>query len=198
MLVDEDQETGVARGTPLYMSPEQARGRRIDTRSDLYSLGVLLYEGLTDSLPFQGNPMAVMAQQVNDEPEPPRARNPELSAALGGPDPPPDGQGPRGPARHSGAAVAEEIRSLMAEGRWTSLRCRGPARRDDRAAPAAAATRGPRSSSGAAHPRQAGGPGRRAAPAPSSKADRDRREADRMLDDVVEDPIVLCARASAT
>ncbi len=82
VLMEQEQETGVARGTPVYMSPEQARGRKLDPRSDLYSLGVLLYEAATGEPPFRGNPMAIMAQHVNSEPPAPRSINPEISEAL--------------------------------------------------------------------------------------------------------------------
>ena len=70
------------RGTPQYMSPEQARGRRLDHRTDLYSLGVMLYECATGELPFQGPSMAMIGQHISTPPDPPRALNPELSPAL--------------------------------------------------------------------------------------------------------------------
>lgn len=68
------QETGVARGTPIYMSPEQATGSRVDHRTDLYSLGVMLYECLTGTTPFRGSPTSVMALHVHEPPEPPSRR----------------------------------------------------------------------------------------------------------------------------
>jgi serine/threonine-protein kinase len=68
-------------GTPDYMAPEQVRGKRSDTRTDLYNLGALLYEMLTGSLPFQDeNPWAAMNARVNGDPVAPRKLNPELSA----------------------------------------------------------------------------------------------------------------------
>lgn len=82
VLSGQTQESGVARGTPSHMSPEQARGRRLDHRTDLYAVGVMLYECATGSLPFSGNVAAVMAQQVNTPPDPPRSRKPEITPAL--------------------------------------------------------------------------------------------------------------------
>ena len=75
-------ESGTIRGTPHYMSPEQARGKRLDHRTDLYSLGVMVYECVTGSVPFSGQSMAVIAQHVSATPTPPRFKNPEISASL--------------------------------------------------------------------------------------------------------------------
>jgi len=64
--------TGMMVGTPEYMSPEQIDGRPVDPRSDLYSLGVVLYQMLTGQVPFTGDtPSAVMYAHVNKQPTPP-------------------------------------------------------------------------------------------------------------------------------
>jgi serine/threonine protein kinase len=64
---------GEVMGTPAYMSPEQARGEshHVDARSDVYSLGVVLYELLTGECPFQGNRRMLLLQVLEDEPRPP-------------------------------------------------------------------------------------------------------------------------------
>jgi len=70
-------------GTPDYISPEQVKGQRGDQRSDIYSLGVMLYEMLTGEPPFTGpNPLAVMNERVLHDPEPARKRRPEISPEL--------------------------------------------------------------------------------------------------------------------
>jgi len=70
-------------GTPDYISPEQVNGKPGDARSDVYAVGVLLYEMLTGKTPFRGsNPFAVMNDRLLNNPIPPRELDPEISPAL--------------------------------------------------------------------------------------------------------------------
>ncbi len=75
--------TGMILGSPKYMSPEQVSGKRADTRSDLFSLGVVLYEMLTGTSPFiADNIHGVMYQTMNFNPPAPKTLNPELPEVL--------------------------------------------------------------------------------------------------------------------
>jgi serine/threonine protein kinase len=86
-LVQEEQggvsQTDVLAGTPLYMSPEQARGAQVDARGDLFSLGSLLYVMCTGRPPFSGgNPLAVLRQVSEAQPRPVRQVNPNVPRWL--------------------------------------------------------------------------------------------------------------------
>ena len=70
-------------GTPDYISPEQVRGKRGDERSDVYSMGVMLYEMLTAQVPFTGpNPFAVMNDRLLNQPVPPSTLNPAITPEM--------------------------------------------------------------------------------------------------------------------
>jgi eukaryotic-like serine/threonine-protein kinase len=72
-----------AMGTPDYISPEQVKSKRGDARSDIYAMGVMLYEMLTGDVPFHGpNPFAIMNDRLLNNPVPPRELNPEISPQL--------------------------------------------------------------------------------------------------------------------
>src|SRR5438132_7538046 len=76
-------QTGSVMGTATYFSPEQAQGLAVDGRSDVYSLGVVLYELVCGVAPFVAeSPVSVAYKHVREEPIPPRQRNPEVPAAL--------------------------------------------------------------------------------------------------------------------
>jgi hypothetical protein len=128
-LVQEEQgavsQTDVLAGTPLYMSPEQARGERVDARSDLFSLGSVLYAMCSGRPPFSGrNPLAVLRQISEAAPTPLKRVNPaipdwlgELIARLHARDP---------ASRPAAAEVARILQERQAD---PSLRGRPPRRR---------------------------------------------------------------------
>ena len=80
---NEESPNGKAIGTVYYISPEQASGKETDSRSDLYSLGVMMYEMATGTLPFNSDtPLSVALMQVREQPTPPTERNPSVPHGL--------------------------------------------------------------------------------------------------------------------
>jgi serine/threonine-protein kinase len=76
-------QTGSVLGTAQYLSPEQAQGLPVTAASDIYSIGVLLYEALTGRVPFEAeSPVTVALKQVSERPRPPSELNPAVSRAL--------------------------------------------------------------------------------------------------------------------
>ena len=81
--VSEITQAGAVMGTPHYLSPEQAQGQEVTAVSDLYSIGVMLYEALTRRVPFEGeSAVAVAMKQVAQAPQRPSTISPEVSPAL--------------------------------------------------------------------------------------------------------------------
>jgi eukaryotic-like serine/threonine-protein kinase len=78
-------QTGSVLGTAQYLSPEQAQGLPVTAASDIYSIGVMLYETLTGQVPFDADsPVTVALKQVSERPRPPSELNPQVSRALDG------------------------------------------------------------------------------------------------------------------
>lgn len=76
-------QTGVVKGTPHYMSPEQISGLKVDGRSDIFSLGVVMYQLLTGELPFNGENVATLMHQIiHEAPLDPRKHNPDINKYL--------------------------------------------------------------------------------------------------------------------
>src|SRR5512147_2330826 len=76
-------QTDAILGTPAYISPEQAKAMPVDRRSDIYSLGIILYEMVTGRVPFVADtPLAVILKQISDPLPPPSAVKPDISAAI--------------------------------------------------------------------------------------------------------------------
>ncbi|MCC2974186.1 serine/threonine-protein kinase [Massilia sp. IC2-476] len=75
-------QVGAVIGTPSYMSPEQFKGELVDGRSDLFAVGIVLYQMLTGSRPFTGAASAVMHQILHEDPVPPSVRKPGLHPAF--------------------------------------------------------------------------------------------------------------------
>jgi WD40 repeat protein len=122
-------QEGAVAGTPAYMSPEQANAERVDARSDLFSLGTVLYEMCTGALPFRGGSAAVLRSVANDVPRPLRQLNPEVPEALAAVI---EKLHAKDPARRyqSAAELAEVLGGLLAEAQQASgaVRARPPAR----------------------------------------------------------------------
>jgi serine/threonine-protein kinase len=76
-------QEGSVLGTAQYLSPEQAQGLEVGAPSDLYSIGVILYEGLTGKLPFDGDtPVTIALKQISEQAQPPSRLNPQVTPAL--------------------------------------------------------------------------------------------------------------------
>jgi tetratricopeptide (TPR) repeat protein len=85
MAVKSRTGAGVMIGTPEYMSPEQVEGKEVDARSDIYSLGIILYEMLTGRVPFEGDtPFTVGVKHKSEVPKNPKLFNPNIPDALSG------------------------------------------------------------------------------------------------------------------
>jgi hypothetical protein len=80
----EDEGPNAGLGTPAYMAPEQARGTRVDAAADFYALGVMLYEALTDRLPFDGSPLQMLIAKECQPPVSPSRHVPDVPADLEG------------------------------------------------------------------------------------------------------------------
>jgi serine/threonine-protein kinase len=78
-------QTGIVKGTPYYMSPEQISGLKVDGRSDIFSLGVMMFQLLTGKVPFRGENPAALMHQIMNVPHPnPKSINPKIITPLVG------------------------------------------------------------------------------------------------------------------
>ena len=114
MAVDKTRlsAAGMIVGTLAYMPPEQALGRQPDARSDLYSLGAMLYEMTTGRPPFLGDDtVAVIGQHINTPPVAPVVAQPADPAGPGGVDPAAAGEGP-GAAAQDVTTVRRELQAI--------------------------------------------------------------------------------------
>ncbi|ABW67171.1 CHASE2 domain-containing serine/threonine-protein kinase [Desulfosudis oleivorans] len=76
-------KTGIVKGTPYYMSPEQISGKKVDGRSDIFSLGVMTFQLLTGTVPFKGSSPAALMHKILNSPHPdPRTINPRIPKPL--------------------------------------------------------------------------------------------------------------------
>ena len=99
-------QTGTVLGTSDYIAPEQAQGQRVDEHTDVYSLGVVLYELLTSEVPFPGeNFVAVAMRHINEEPPLVRDKRPDVSPRLDDGGPAGDGEAARGPLPDDGRVL---------------------------------------------------------------------------------------------
>jgi serine/threonine protein kinase len=80
--VDTDTQSGAVKGKYVYFAPEQARGRDLDARADLFALGIVMYEMLTGRLPFEGKMMEVLKKIVTGTLAPPSTLNPAIPSSL--------------------------------------------------------------------------------------------------------------------
>ena len=114
-------QTGTVLGTSDYIAPEQAQGQRVDEHTDVYSLGVVLYELLTSEVPFPGeNFVAVAMRHINEPPPPIRDERPDVLAARRGGDAAGDGEGSRRPLPARWPTFCRELDACLAES------CRAP------------------------------------------------------------------------
>jgi tRNA A-37 threonylcarbamoyl transferase component Bud32 len=75
-------QEGAILGSPRYMSPEQAAGKNVDERSDIYALGIMLYEMVTGQTPFDGDTAQILSKHITQPPPPPRQFSPDISHEL--------------------------------------------------------------------------------------------------------------------